>query len=220
MLYLPKRGVFAAEDSASKKRKEIAEKLKKGQKVNVTEEGTLIDPNSPEGQEQKRDGKELKIPDGKLASFHWYERKPELFQAEKQAMRESFPHFRLDKLDDGRYCWIGTLKPCGDDDITWTLMAVYDHDHPNNNTYGGSVKIYSVDPDLQRLQSDLGQSLPHVLRDGAGNLYMCTARQEDVDAGKVITSASSALRWAVKWTFVVTCWMNGDVGDEIYAHTF
>jgi hypothetical protein len=100
-------------------------------------------------------------------------------------------------------------------------MVIYDHDHPNNNAYGGSVKIYSIDPDLDELQAEVGgRGLPHVLRDGLGNLYMCTARAEDVEAGNVVTSAASSLGWATKWTFTVTCWLNGEIGDEIYAHTF
>ncbi|MCL2815921.1 MAG: hypothetical protein FWD23_15100, partial [Oscillospiraceae bacterium] len=155
------------------------------------------------------------------SGYYWYERDPELFAAEKKAMRDSFPNFQLDKLDDGRICWVGTLKPCGDDDIAWTLMAVYDHNHPSNTNFGGSVKIYSISPDLAELNEQVGgRGLPHLLRDGAGNLYMCTARKEDVDAGNVVTSASASLRWAVKWTFTVTCWLHGDIGDEIYDHTF
>lgn len=136
-------------------------------------------------------------------------------------MQESFPHFKLEKLDNGQLCWVGTLKPCGDNDIVWSLMAVYDNNHPHNDNYGGSVKIYSVDPDLDELQSQVGGSgLPHVLTDASGNRYMCTARKSDVTTGNVVTSAATSLRWAVKWTFTVTCWLNGDIGDEIYSHTF
>ena len=219
--YIPLRGLFRSDDAASRKRKELAEKLKRGESIRVAPTGTPIDPNSPEAQQQQ--GKNLFIPDGKLASdFYWYNRDPVLLNAEKRAMQEHFPQFQLDKLEDGRLCWVGTIKPCGEKDIHWTLMAVYDHDHPNNNSFGGSVKIYSISPDLNELQQQVGgRGLPHVLRDSANSLYMCTARKEDVDSGeRIVTSALASLLWAVKWTFAVTCWLNGDVGDEIYDHTF
>ncbi|MDR0918287.1 MAG: hypothetical protein LBM93_03430 [Oscillospiraceae bacterium] len=220
-LIVPLKGIFAAEDNAlSKKRKELAERLKTGQAVSVTPSGTLVKPNSPES--EQLGGKTLNIPEGILAyGYYWYEKDPELFESEKKAMRDSFPNFKLDKLEDGRLCWEGELTPCGEEDIHWHILAVYDNNHPSNSTYGGSVKIYSLSPDLDELQAQVGgRGLPHILRDESGHLYMCTARKEDVDAGNVVTSASSSLRWAIKWTFAVTCWLNGDVGDEIYDHTF
>jgi hypothetical protein len=217
---IPSRGVFAADDALTRKRKEIAERLRTGQRVEVTGEGELQDPNSPG--DKKGDGKTLTVPEGKLASrYYWYERDEKLLKAEKAVMRNSFPQFKLDKLSDGRLYWEGQLKPLGDNDITWTLMAIYDNDHPNNGTYGGSIKVYSVDPDLDKLQRDLApQGLPHVIRDGNGNIYMCTARMEDFQSGRVVTSASAALRWAVKWTFTVTLWLKGDIGSEIFGYTY
>ena len=210
-------GTFATEDPAAQRRKELAEKLRQGQRVDVSKDGELVDPTTPEAQ-----AKDLgaKLPDGKLASnYYWYERNPGLLEGEKAVMKSSFPHFKLDKLSDGRLYWIGELKPFGDDDFTWTLMAIYDHDHPNNNSYGGSIKVYSVEPDLNELNDEAGP-LPHVIKDGNGNLYMCTARKEDFQAGNVITSASAALRWAVKWTFIVTSWLRGDIGNEVYDYTY
>jgi len=214
---IPERGVFADEDALAKKRKELAERLRKGQSVAVGGDGELLNPDAP-----NTDGKEIsgKIPDGKLAAnYYWYERDKQLLELEKAAMRSSFPHFELGKLDDGRLYWTGQLKPMGDNDITWTLMAIYDHDHPNNSTYGGSIKVYSIDPDLDELYRELG-TLPHVIFDSNRNIYMCTARKEDFQAGNVVTSASGALRWALKWTFAVSCWLKGDIGNEIYDYTY
>ena len=154
-----------------------------------------------------------------MAGFYWYERDPELFNSEKLAMRTYFPNFVLDKLDDGRLCWVGTLNPRGKDGGTWTLMVVYDHNHPHNNTYGGSLRVYSVQPDLNELYKAAG-SLPHVLRDSNGDLYMCTARKEDIDSGARTTSAAKALGWAAKWIFAVEGWLAGEIGDEVFKHTY
>lgn len=213
---IPACGTFAVDEDTSKMRKELVKKIKNGQKVFVTPTGTLVDPNSLEAIQPN--GKKIVILEGKLASgYYWYERDPHLLDAEKMAMYESFRHFKLDKLNDGRLYWIGTFIPCGEDNIKWTLMAVYDHDHPNNST--SSVKVYSIDPDLDELRSKFG-ILPHTLTDGVGNPYMCTARKEDVEAGIVVTSASASLRWAAKWTFAVTMWLKKELGYEVFDHTF
>ena len=216
---IPERGIFAVEEDAlARKRKELAERLKNGQNVTVSEDGELLNPETPEGQEKSIGGK---IPDGKLAAeFHWYIREPKLLEAEEAAMKRSFPQFKLDKLDDGRLFWTGTLYPMGRSGISWTLMAIYDHNHPNNSTYGGSIRVYSIDPDIDKLQRELGAPLPHVINDGNGRIYMCTARKEDFQAGRVVTSAAQSLRWALKWTFTVSCWLDGQVGNEIYDYTY
>jgi hypothetical protein len=58
-------GYFAAEeDAAAAKRREIAERLKRGEDVNVTASGQVVRPDDP----QADLGKTLKAPEGKLAS--------------------------------------------------------------------------------------------------------------------------------------------------------
>ena len=215
-LFIP-AAMLAADDAAARKRKEIAEKLKKGQDVNITSSGEVVVPNDPKAANDNT----LVVPAGKLAaSFYWYERDPALFKDECSVMRAYFPQFQLDKLDDGRYCWIGSVNPRGDEGGVWTIMAVYDHNHPHNNSYGGSVRVYSIKPALEDLVREVGE-LPHILRDAEGNLCMCTARKEDVDAGTAYTtSAAKSIGWAVKWIWMVEGWLNGELGNEVFEHTY
>lgn len=57
-------GRFAAEeDAAAAKRREIAERLKRGESVNVTPSGQIVEPNDPQTQVNRT----LKAPEGKLA---------------------------------------------------------------------------------------------------------------------------------------------------------
>lgn len=59
------KGLFAAdEDAAAAKRREIAERLKRGEDVNVTASGQVVQPNDS----QAEMGKTLKAPEGKLAT--------------------------------------------------------------------------------------------------------------------------------------------------------
>jgi hypothetical protein len=165
-----------------------------------------------------------------MPSFFWYEQNPRLLEAEKTAMNRIFPQFKMDKLDDGRMYWHGDVQPLRDG-TTWNLMAVYDHSHPHNHNYGGSVRIYTIEPDIDKLNRDLGGTIPHLLRDGLGNLFLCTARPEDVAPGIAqrqgqhivteVTSASSSLLAAIKWITVFELWLNGEVKDhEFREHVF
>lgn len=157
-----------------------------------------------------------------MASFYWYERSPELLEAEKAAMQQFFPQFKLQTLEDGRLYWVGTLNPRGKAGGTWTLMAIYQHDHPNNNdANGSSVRIYSIKPDLDELYRAAG-ALPHVIFDEAQHLYMCTTDNKYVKKGPQpekpqyeATSAASSLAWAAKWIFIIEEWLEGELPTEL-----
>lgn len=56
-------GVFNSDDAAAQKRKELAERLKRGEAVNVTPSGQVVSPSDPMAEA----GKTLKAPEGKLA---------------------------------------------------------------------------------------------------------------------------------------------------------
>lgn len=206
---------FVADDATAKKRKEIAERLRNGRPVDI--EGNNGEMKTSEDA-QTSAGPKLKVDKDKLAAaFYWYEKDRDLYNAEVEAMKV-FPNFRLEKLDDDRLCWIGNLNPNGKSGGTWTVMAVYEHNHPHNSTYGGSVKVYSVKPDLNELYVAAGK-LPNVLQDSNGLLYMCT-RPQDVLVGKVITSAATHIGHAVKWIKLVEDWLEGIIGDEVFAETY
>ena len=219
MLVVPK-GSFAAQsdDAAKKRRAELAAKLRTGQSVAITPTGEVVAPNDP----QALHGKTLNAPEGKLAfGSAWYEKNPQLFAGEKAAMQEYFPSFHLDKLEDGRLCWVGNLNPRGSNGGVWSLMVVYDDNHPHNNSYGGSLRVYSIQPDLNELYK-VAEKLPHVLRDGNNDLYLCTARKEDINTSQGHASAATALGWAAKWILVVEEWLEGDgiIGEEAFDHIY
>jgi len=62
-LYVPFGCFCAEEDAAAAKRREIAERLKRGEDVNVTASGRVVEPSDPEA----INGRTLKAPEGKLA---------------------------------------------------------------------------------------------------------------------------------------------------------
>lgn len=164
-----------------------------------------------------------------MSGSYWYDRLPDLLAAEKRAMKQFFPQFKLKKLSDGRLYWVGSVNPRGKYGGVWTLMAIYNHDHPSNAAlYGSSVRIYSIKPELEELVQALGEPLPHVLRDSDNKLYICSSRREDVAQGTrdgngsyEVTSAASSLGWAVKWIWLFEGWLNGEIShNDLYGHVY
>jgi hypothetical protein len=211
-LWVPKGTLKSQnDDAAAIRRKKLRYKLLQGEEVKVKPNGNLVNAD--------RDNREegIVVPEGKLASFYWYERDRLLFEGEKKAMGRFFPQFKLDKLEDGRLYWHGVLETDLRKGGKWYLQAIYDNNHPHNSSYGGSVKVYAIEPDLQEIQDELEENIPHLLEDSGGNIYLCTARKEDVRAGKVTTSAASSLSWAAKWIAAFELWMTGDISTSEFA---
>lgn len=206
----------SSEEQAARNRKRVRDLLAAGRPVVVNNNGEIQDKNTPSSRPS------IEVPPGKLAaSFYWYERDTELLQAEVTAMQRYFPQFELKKLQDGRLAWHGVLTNQMRPNAAWELLAIYDHNHPHNNSYGGSIKVFSVQPDLSVVVERLGH-IPHLLRDSQGDVYLCTARQEDFRASaNHWTSAASSLSWASKWIHVFELWLAGDVTTEQFEnHTF
>ena len=88
----------AVKDAASARRQQLAAQLLRGEEVMVTQQGA-IRPLTERGDSEVA----ITVPQGKLAapSLYWYERDPELFQTELEAMNHFFPQFRPDRLPDG-----------------------------------------------------------------------------------------------------------------------
>lgn len=198
------------DEALRRRREEIRQRLLQGQEVRVSKEGGLQVP-SAENQGV------IQVPPGKLASFYWYESDPELYSAEVQAMRSFFPGFTLQKEADGRLAWLGTVAPgmLSSGKRAYLLHIVYEHSHPSNDSYGGSIKVYSIDPDLDDIAA--GTAIPHTLRDSAGQIYLCTSRKSDFEAGTRVTSAASALAWAVKWIGIFELWIEGRISTHQFA---
>ncbi|MCL5611596.1 MAG: hypothetical protein M1485_03445 [Chloroflexi bacterium] len=223
MIFIPTGKLSVApsndDDAAARRRKELREKLLRGDEVVVTQEGQVEE----KGKQDPKKPAPIEIPPGKLAaSFFWYEQDPELLESEKQAMQQFFPEFKLEKLeDDGRLCWVGQVAPKNvRKNAVWSLQVIYDNNHPHKSSYGGSMRVYSIEPDLDKMHSEIGP-IPHLLRDSRGHVYICTARPEDVQVGETQTSAASALAWAAKWITVFELWLAGDVKTEEFRdHTF
>ena len=203
-IVIPK-GKLANEDAVLKaKREELKKKLLEGKKVTIAPDGNVTKSN---------DSSSIVIPKGKLAITQWYEKDPGLLMAEKAAMNHAFPGFALDKLDDGRLAWVGSLNIGILGDNEWHIMAVYNNNHPEQVT-GSSVRVYLIQPDIDELIKDLGWKPFHLLPDSNNQYYLCTAEAGNIKTGKETTSAASVIAWAVKWLMAFELVLTGDLSKE------
>lgn len=155
------------------------------------------------------------VPKTVVSADQWYEKNPELLTAEKAAMYDfQGKKARFCILKDGRACWMVHCQPsiAGKDKCycrAYDIALIYDNDHPQAR-YGSSVKAYLLNPTVDQLQDIVNRTsgvspknIPHLLRDGNGELYLCSADTRDVstslDSAGGITSAATSLRFALRW---------------------
>ncbi|MCM1451134.1 MAG: hypothetical protein NC102_02660 [Clostridium sp.] len=203
-------GKFAGEDAAAKKRRELRERLSKGETVKIAKGGNAM----AQGQEAT-----VEVDKGKLAA-QWYETNTKLLNLEKIAMARNFPQFTLDKLEDGRLCWVGVLEPGVyeskfGEKRQYHVLAVYDNNHPYQKM-GSSVKVYPLMPDVDELIEIAGFRPFHLLQDDAQNFYLCTNEAEDQKVGNqklgdTTHTAASVLGWASKWFIAFELVLTGDL---------
>lgn len=203
-IVIPKGKLAADDDILKKKREELKKKLLEGKKVTIAPDGNVT---------KGDDSSSIVIPKGKLAVAQWYEKDPGLLMAEKAAMNNAFPGFTLDKLDDGRLAWVGSLNIGILGDNEWHIMAVYNNNHPQQ-VMGSSVRVYLIQPDIDELIKDLGWRPLHLLMDSNNQLYLCTAEAGNIKTGKETTSAASVIAWAVKWLMSFELVLTGDLSQE------
>lgn len=205
-------GKLAGEDAAAKRRRELRERLLNGETVKAGKGGSAMSNGEST----------IEIGKGKLAG-QWYDSNPTLLAMEKIAMERNFPQFRLEKLDDGRLCWVGAIEPGiyeskFGEKRQYHLMAVYDNNHPHQQM-GSSVRVYPLMPDVDELVEMAGFWPYHLLQDAVGNRYLCTNEAGDQKVGTTTTTAASVLGWATKWLIAYELVLTGDLPREKFnAH--
>jgi len=106
----------------------------------------------------------------------WYDKNPQLLEAEKILMKSSYPDFKLEKLEDGRLYWLGSIKTGLEGTYSYKtseycFMMVYSSFYPNHYA-GCPLRTYLVEPEIKDIICDLG-FFPCELRiDSSGEKYI------------------------------------------------
>ena len=58
-------------------------------------------------------------------AYYWYQSDPQLYQLEIAAMKQFFPSFTIDQLQDGsgRLYWKGKVQPTGPGGLVWGISC-------------------------------------------------------------------------------------------------
>ena len=157
-------------------------------------------------------GDGFKPVDKAVVATEWYQTNPQLQKLEIKAMADIHPDAKMGYLPNGKMYWTIRIHPvvCGKRK-DWTLLAVYDSDHPQQR-WGGSVKFYPVKPNYDEMMKMVNRSnvtpktIPHLLRDEDNQIYMCTQDRNNIEAGhnkgEKVTTAAACLRFAMRWITV------------------
>ncbi|MDD7409530.1 MAG: hypothetical protein SOV71_00935 [Anaerovoracaceae bacterium] len=208
------KAVVAAEDNSTADAiAALRAQLAGGGETMVNQDGTVLNPEDPMSASSLAKGDGFKPVDkAVVAAPQWYQTNPQLQKLEIKAMADIHPEAKMGYLPNGRMYWTIRIHPvvCGSRK-DWTLLAVYDPDHPQQR-WGGSVKFYPVRPNYEEMQQMVNNSsvepktIPHLLRDEDNQIYMCTQDRNNIKAGhrkgEQVTTAAACLRYAMRWITV------------------
>jgi hypothetical protein len=175
----------------------------------VNSDGTVYNPGDQETMKNSLSGGGFKPVDKAVVAAQWYRQNPALQRAEIQAMMDIKPDAKYGFLPNGKMYWSIRLRPViGGKRKDWTILMVYDDDHPQIR-YGGSLKAYPVRPNIDEMHALVNRSsvtpktIPHLLMDNEQQLYMCTQHTDNIHAGRnrgeKVTTAAACLRYAMRW---------------------
>ena len=190
----------------------LRNQLAGGGETMVNQDGTVLNPADPMSASSLANGDGFKPVDKAVVATEWYQTNPQLQKLEIKAMADIRPDAKMGYLPNGKMYWTIRIHPvvCGKRK-DWTLLAVYDSDHPQQR-WGGSVKFYPVKPNYDEMMKMVNRSnvtpktIPHLLRDEDNQIYMCTQDRNNIEAGhnkgEKVTTAAACLRFAMRWITV------------------
>ena len=175
---------------------------------------TFLNPADPMSSSSLANGDGFKPVDKAVVATEWYQTNPQLQKLEIKAMADIHPDAKMDYLPNGKMYWTIRIHPvvCGKRK-DWTLLAVYDSDHPQQR-WGGSVKFYPVKPNYDEMMQMVNRSnvtpkaIPHLLRDEDNQIYMSmsTPYRNNIYAGhnkgEKVATAAAYIRFAIRWITV------------------
>ena len=143
------KAVVAVSEADAEERARLREQLEQCKPMRFDENGSPVLPESPSSLQSGRGFRP--IPKTIVEAPQWYQTNPQLQRLEIKAMADIHPDAKMDYLPNGKMCWTVRLRPvvCGKRK-DWTLLAVYDSDHPQQR-WGGSVKFYPVQPNYEEM---------------------------------------------------------------------
>lgn len=203
-----KKNAFAVDGNPADELAAIRNSILNGRPLTYRSDGSAI--TSASGSNEPMSSTQtVNINETKKNAFaaQWYQNDRNLMNAEINLMSQKYPDAKVFFLKDGRMAWTNTANiKIGNKNYPWTFTLIYDSTHPNNVTYGGSVKSYLASPTISELQSRATKAgrgaIPHLRRDTYNNTFLCTNASGDVSDGKKeVSTAVTFMNWAISWAY-------------------
>lgn len=153
----------------------------------------------------------------------WYEINPELLETEKIAMSRAFPHFTLDRLDDGRLYWVVQIESLINK-RKYEVMCIYRKNFPQQ-IMGPSILVCPILPDVDDIRNEAmftpcisPYSNPfstQILRDSSGYYFIgfmldnkfpetCSRSLKLFECWLAIIEAKTILGYNVSWNTIIS----------------
>lgn len=203
-----KKNAFAVDTNPADELAAIRESILRGEPLTYRSDGSAIT-SEPDKDEQISSTQTANLNETKKNAFaaQWYQGNHDLMNAEIDLMSKKYPDAEVSFLKDGRMAWTNSANiKIGNKKYPWTFTLIYDSTHPNNSTYGGSIKVFLTEPTIRELQvraTKAGRTgIPHLRRDKYNNTFLCTNTTDDVSDGtKEVSTAVTFLNWAISWAY-------------------
>lgn len=133
-----------------------------------------------------------------------------LLESEKSEMALRYPQFKLGKLDDNRLFWHGKITSI-ELRKQWYLQVVYDYSYGNSTQNSKSIKVYTIEPDLDEIVNELG-SIPFIAIDSNDFNYIDVSDSNLVNKDEF--NAAIYLSRAEKWITLFENWLEDKIETE------
>ena len=132
MEFMIEKMIVAADDNSTADAiAALRNQLAGGGETMVNQDGTVLNPADPMSASSLANGDGFKPVDKAVVAEEWYRTNPQLQKLEIKAMADIHPDAKMGYLPNGKMYWQVRIHPvvCGQRK-DWTLLAVYDSDHP------------------------------------------------------------------------------------------
>lgn len=117
----------------------------------------------------------------------WYEKDSDLLKKEYNEMNKVFPNYRMNKLPDGRICWVGKMNCLQN---IYNLVVVYESNYPAWNTTERPLRVFVYCDHLTNtiLNYDIITGLAYSYVENRGEIHI-----------PFTIHTTSAIAHAIKW---------------------
>lgn len=147
----------------------------------------------------------------------WYDKNPQLLELGKKSMKVGYPDFSLQKLEDGRLYWVGSIQTgiegtYPNKTTEYCFMMVYSPFYPNHYA-GCPLRTYLIEPEIKDIICDLGFFPCEFRIDSSGEKYIDFCDYTDAKSSSCIRAVHQAYLMSVEM-LALEIYKSGQISRE------